>query len=264
MKYKVLTDETKIVSGRKLYRIQAIEDFSDVMTGDKGGWVESEYNLSQEGLCWLYDDAIACGNAVVSGNATLSDIAQAQDFVNISGDASVTGTARITDCVVVDGLACVDGAFISGTVKLTGNASIIKDVFLDDGIIVDSEIPRDVIALGAKYKKISSTGSYPVLSHYYESINVAPKELKPGFREAYKIKFHNGSKITFTAYEENGKLYHDIKFKHFYNKETTLDIEKCPGLFGTWEHQVGAEIYNISVLATTTKEHKKGLFSRER
>lgn len=49
-KYK-LTDETTIALGVTLYRIVALIDFADVKKGDKGGFVKSEENLSQNGDC---------------------------------------------------------------------------------------------------------------------------------------------------------------------------------------------------------------------
>lgn len=33
-----------------LYQIQATKDFGNIKSGDLGGWIESEDNLSQEGL----------------------------------------------------------------------------------------------------------------------------------------------------------------------------------------------------------------------
>lgn len=48
MKYK-LTEETLEFNGRTLYRIEALKNFGFVRTGDKGGWIESENNLSQAG-----------------------------------------------------------------------------------------------------------------------------------------------------------------------------------------------------------------------
>lgn len=55
-KYK-LTDEFVTMGYRKLYRIEALKDFSNVKKGDKGGFVESEENLSQNGDCWIYGNA---------------------------------------------------------------------------------------------------------------------------------------------------------------------------------------------------------------
>ena len=48
MKYKI-TDETTILFGRVLHRIEALCTFYNVNVGDKGGFIESEHNLSQEG-----------------------------------------------------------------------------------------------------------------------------------------------------------------------------------------------------------------------
>ena len=53
-KYK-LTDETITIvrNGKEitLHRIEALRDLAIAKTGDKGGYVESEANLSHEGTC---------------------------------------------------------------------------------------------------------------------------------------------------------------------------------------------------------------------
>ena len=49
-KYK-LTEESINYCGKTLYRIEALKDFANVKKGDKGGYVEKEDNLSQEGDC---------------------------------------------------------------------------------------------------------------------------------------------------------------------------------------------------------------------
>jgi len=66
MKYE-LTKETKEANGRPLRRVRYLD------SGELGGWLESEKNLSQDG------DALVCGNAVVSGDA------------EVFGDARVSG-----------------------------------------------------------------------------------------------------------------------------------------------------------------------------
>jgi len=63
-KYK-LTEEFIDFCGRKLYRIQALKDFSNVKAGDLDGYIEKESNLSQEGDCWAYGDAKVYDNASV-------------------------------------------------------------------------------------------------------------------------------------------------------------------------------------------------------
>ena len=62
MKYR-LTDKTKEWLGHILHRIECIKAFGGVKAGEKGGWVESEQNLSQEGDAWVYGNAWVCGDA---------------------------------------------------------------------------------------------------------------------------------------------------------------------------------------------------------
>lgn len=83
-KYK-LTDETIEYDGVTLYRIEALRDFGDVNAGDKGGFVQSELNLSQEGNCWIYSKAMVYDEAMIFGNT------------KVSGKAVVRGNAKVYD-----------------------------------------------------------------------------------------------------------------------------------------------------------------------
>ncbi|WP_164683489.1 hypothetical protein [Streptococcus hyointestinalis] len=82
-KYELLKDDTKIMSGRTLYRIKALRDFGNVEKGDLGGYIESENNLSHYGNAWVYDNARVFDNARVCDNA------------EVFGDAEVYGDARV-------------------------------------------------------------------------------------------------------------------------------------------------------------------------
>lgn len=48
-----------------LHRIVAIRDFSNIASGDTGGWVEKEENLSHNGSCWVHNNGCVFGDAVV-------------------------------------------------------------------------------------------------------------------------------------------------------------------------------------------------------
>lgn len=85
MKKYELTDEKIEVCGKTLYRIRALRDFSNVSTGDLGGFVERESNLSHDGDAWIYDNAQVYGNAQVCGDAW------------VCGDAQVCGDAWVYD-----------------------------------------------------------------------------------------------------------------------------------------------------------------------
>ena len=81
MKYK-LTKTTKKYGSLTLYQIEAVKDFGNVEKGEKGGYVERENNLSQDGNAWV------SGNARVYGNAEVSDNAW------VYGDAEVSGNVK--------------------------------------------------------------------------------------------------------------------------------------------------------------------------
>ena len=101
-KYK-LTNETIVHFGITLYRIEALMDFSDVKAGDKGGFVQSENNLSQLGNAWVYGDAKVYNNAWVYGNAKVYGKAC------VFGNAEVYGYAKVYDKACVYGNAEVRG-----------------------------------------------------------------------------------------------------------------------------------------------------------
>ena len=91
----ILTDEIKKFNGKILHRIQAVRDFGEIRTGDLGGWIEKEGNLSHEGDCWIdddaqvYDDARVYDNAYVYNNAKIFGNAQIHGNANVYGDAII-------------------------------------------------------------------------------------------------------------------------------------------------------------------------------
>ena len=71
-KYEILKNEIIEHSGIKLYRIRALKDFGYIKKGDKGGYIEKETNLSQEGEAWVFGNAWVFGEARVYENARVS------------------------------------------------------------------------------------------------------------------------------------------------------------------------------------------------
>lgn len=117
-KYK-LTDETIQITrkGKEviLHRIEALQNFADVKAGDKGGYVESEKNLSHNGDCWIfgnalvYDSARIFGNALVYDNAEVYGNAWIYGSAHVFGDAEVYGNALVHDHTKVCGGAAPSG-----------------------------------------------------------------------------------------------------------------------------------------------------------
>ena len=88
MKKYRLTNETITITQQggtdiTLHRIEALRDFANVKAGDKGGYVESEDNLSHRGDCWVYGDAKVFGSA------------------RVCGSAEVCGDKRVCDCTLL-------------------------------------------------------------------------------------------------------------------------------------------------------------------
>lgn len=106
-----------------LHRVRALRDIdSQVKAGDLGGFVESESNLSAEAndRAWIFDDAIAAGNAYVDMDSLLKENAVACDNAYVSHGAVLSGHARAEDD------AYLRGAVMNGSARVSGFAQIIR------------------------------------------------------------------------------------------------------------------------------------------
>ncbi len=113
MKKYELTEETVTVYGKTLYRIRAVRDFGSVKTGEFGGYIEKEENLSH------FDNAWVCGDAWVFGNARVYDDAWVFGNARVYDDAWVFGNARVCGDAKVYGNARVyDDAWVSGNAEV--------------------------------------------------------------------------------------------------------------------------------------------------
>lgn len=136
---QVLFPSTKI-----LYQIRALKDFGNVKKGDLGGWIESEDNLSQEGNCWIYDNAKVYGNAVISGNAKVYDDAIVRGNSTVTHHSVIINNAKITNSIIIGNVLVRDGANIAASI-ITGNAIIggncnIFDSKIQDNVIISGDL----------------------------------------------------------------------------------------------------------------------------
>lgn len=137
-KYK-LTDETKVYNGKTLYRIQALKNFSYVIKGQKGGFVESENNLSQENDCWIsndakvFDDARVSGYAEVVQNAIVCGRSKVANNALVYGHAFVKDSCIIDDAVVGDYAKVTSGVSVGGGSNIRGYVEIKNDVEVHNG-----------------------------------------------------------------------------------------------------------------------------------
>ena len=174
-----------------LHRIRALRDVGPtVKAGDLGGFVEGEWNLSQEDAdSWIYhnaiaanaacvesgailrDDAVVCGEARVQEMAVMAGSARAEDHAVVNG-ARVEGSARVSGhgmafsispskFPVVSGASVVHG-IVSGNILLTGEAVVLGDekiandaldrlVVTEEGRRIERSPVRDQLVPSAQY-----------------------------------------------------------------------------------------------------------------
>ena len=113
-KYELLKDDTIKVDGITLYRIRALRDFGLIRKGQLGGYIEKEENLSQEGNCWVYD------NAKVYGNTHICDNCKIFENAIVSDNSDIHDNVNICDNVWVRGDICIygDGYLVSKTTPI--------------------------------------------------------------------------------------------------------------------------------------------------
>ena len=150
MKKYELTEETKVIGGKTLFRIRALRSFGGIKAGDLGGFIENERNLSHGGNAWVGGNAEVYGNAQVvgyaqvggnaqvngyaqvGGNAWVEDNAQVGGNARVSGDAWVNGDARVNGDAWVEDNARVDGdAWVGGYARVNGDAQVVGDARVD-------------------------------------------------------------------------------------------------------------------------------------
>lgn len=163
----------------RLHRIRALVDFDDVKAGDYGGYVETEENLSHEGNCWVYSDAVRIsknamvwGHAHVYGNAKLYNSAEVCDHASVCDEAKIYENAKVHQKSKVSGNSYIHGiAEIRGNADIVGNiANIYGNTVIDDDVIISGsvDISGETVILGdttIKGTDIYITGQIKMLGH---------------------------------------------------------------------------------------------------
>lgn len=134
-KFVLLKDDPLVLSdGTILYQVMATMNFGSVKKGERGGRVELEENLSQEGDCWIYPGAWVCGkNTRIFGNAQVDRVhICGKGHIEICGNAQVYGQMNaamdqpISKIHADRGQICIirDSAFVFGRFDIYGSTTI--------------------------------------------------------------------------------------------------------------------------------------------
>lgn len=167
-KYRLTTESILLCFGKKLYRIEALKDFGDIRKGEKGGFVESEDNLSQEGNCWIADDAMVYDDAKVSENALVSDNVRVLKRASVYGNAKVYGNVHICGNSKVYDNACVgDNAWIDNDAQVHGNSKVCGDVTVFNTANVNGNVYMDGNTIVGGNAVIMSNRDYIVFNNWW-------------------------------------------------------------------------------------------------
>lgn len=184
LKYEfVMGDYIEIVDSlhriHRLHRIRALIDFDDVKTGDYGGYIESEENLSHEGNCWVYSDAVRIsknarvwGHAHVYGNAKLYNSAEVCDRASVCGDSRIYEDAKVHEKAKVSGKVYIHGiAKVRGTSDISGEGvDIHGNVLIRDEVVISGtvDISGKIIIMGdttIEGNSITLIGNISMIGH---------------------------------------------------------------------------------------------------
>ncbi len=122
-------------NNKKLFRIRALRDISrfDVKAGDLGGYIENKGNLSQEGDCWVGDNACVYGKADVFENAHIYGNASVYNGTNVSGNAQIYDNAQVGGAWIL-GKAHVNMGMSISSKYYYCMISSIDQIYYSDGV----------------------------------------------------------------------------------------------------------------------------------
>lgn len=127
-----LSDDTRSVQiggpgakeSRVVRQIIALRDFADVTAGTRGGWLDDEQALSQDGECWIYDEnSLVYAGARVEDNARITGVSEISHHALISGNAWVD-CSQIGHHALLSGHVAVQHSQVHGACHLYGHARI--------------------------------------------------------------------------------------------------------------------------------------------
>ena len=209
-----LTTETRSFDGRILHRIKRIED--ELI----GGWIESENNLSQEGDCFVYDNAMVYGDAEVCDNAIVFDNAKVYGRAIIGNDAEVSGNTMVYSNAMVFG-----NSRIFGDVKVSGNSRVFGEVKISDNaeIYGNARIYGEAMVYG--YSKVFGRTRVYGEAKVWDKAEISDENIIGQITTGYKDIFQHQckSRMLTAILTENDEILYSIGCQNNITKEVFLD-----------------------------------------
>ena len=227
-----LTNITMEFEERTLYRIRALKNFRNVEAGDLGGWVSGKYNLSQEGECWIYDEAKCMDNARMYHNSVMYNNAIMCDFSEMHNYSAMLDNSRMYNCsAIYDNSRMYNDSKMYNNSRMFDNSAMYNNaVMLDNSkMFENSRMYRD----SRLKNKEKLCGKLVTKVDRFIEINNTEGRVVTGVLKDGKILYNIGCQNEITKEVFIDRIYNDdggIE-KHPYRKEYLKIIDIIEAYF---------------------------------
>lgn len=234
-KYELLRKDYIEHEGRTLYRIKALKDFRNVKTGDLGGYIQNEDNLSHDGNCWIYENAKVYDRAYVYNNAAVYGNASVYGRARVYNNARVYGYAKIYDSAIVR-----EKANVNEYAEIYGNAEIYESAWVFDNVKVydNAEIYGDAIVHHnatvygrAKICNRAMVGCSAIICGKAKVYGIASVhegtivgKVSQKYKDIYQEEFIEEDRVVTAILTEDNEILYTIEWLFDYTEEEFIDI----------------------------------------
>lgn len=177
-KYEILKDQSITLNGHTLYRIKLLKEIYSIPPGTIGGFIESEDNLSQEGDCWVAEEAAVYGcskvmdNAWVGGGARVYGLSAIHENCLITGspiiiNSEIRGNSTVREEALIKNSLLQDGALVKGNAELHCARVYGLSAVKDSAIVTNTDIKGDACISGKVC--IKNDLDYTVIKNFWSS-----------------------------------------------------------------------------------------------
>lgn len=151
-KYQLDYNDKKDISGTTtLYRIV----YSD---STKGGYIESEKNLSQEGYCRVLDNAQVYGSGVVKDDAILRDNSKVHSKSVVGGSAILTDEVEVMNFSVIYGNSVLSGKTTIDSTSIVQDSEVFGKIRIENSSLEYCIIKDDCSISSSKISGVTTKG----------------------------------------------------------------------------------------------------------
>jgi len=218
------------------YRVKALRDFSDIKAGDVGGFVTSEHNLSQNGDCWVYDDAKMFDNSEIHNDAKMHNNSEMHNNSKMLNNSEMFDSSKMhNNSKMYDSSKMYDNSKMRVNSEMLGNSEMH-----DNSEMVDNSEMFDNSEMRGNSKMRGDAKMHDNSRMYGDAKMIGD------------AKMLDNSTLNTTLY---GTIFGDIKLKKQRDVKTLTNMGSSNGLLTIVRHN-GVFYLNRGCFMGTLEEFK--------